>query len=46
MTSPRRLMEGGAAMFAADMMNHKKVMEGKRDMSPFVMYILRVPVSS
>jgi len=44
--SLRRLILGGAAMFAADRRNHRRVMKGKRFNSPFVIYILRVCVVS
>lgn len=40
--SPNKLIEGGAAILAADIMNQSMVIVGNRDIMPFVMYILRV----
>lgn len=42
MISPRRLIEGGAAIFAAENINHQKVMAGNSIVIPFVMNMLRV----
>lgn len=44
--SPRRLMEGGAAMLAAENRNHHMVIEGRRVRRPLVRNILRVLVVS
>lgn len=44
--SLNRLIEGGAAIFVADIINHRRVVAGKRDNNPLDIYILRVPVSS
>ncbi len=41
-----KLMDGGAAILVADMINQSRVVAGKRDRRPFDIYILRVPVSS
>lgn len=42
--SLRRLVDGGALMFAAAVKNHQKVMAGKWVSSPFVRKRLRVPI--
>lgn len=44
--SPRRFIVGGAAMLAADMINHKRVVRGNSERSPLDIYILRVLVNS
>lgn len=44
--SPKRLMEGGAAMLAADIINHQKEREGKSISRPLQRYMLRVFVAS
>jgi len=41
-----RLILGGAAIFAADRMNQRRVIKGNRFRSPLVIYILRVWVVS
>lgn len=41
-----KLMVGGAAIFAADIMNHQKVIAGKKVIIPFVRNNLRVCVVS
>lgn len=44
--SPNRLIDGGAAMLAADIINHQKEREGKSIIIPLDRYILRVFVAS
>ncbi len=44
--SLRRLTEGGAAIFALQLINHHNVIEGKILIIPFVRKILRVWVNS
>lgn len=44
--SERRLIEGGAAMFAAIMVNHHKVIEGVRVSMPLLIRSLRDRVFS
>lgn len=39
--SPSKLIEGGAAMLAAERQNHHKVIEGKRESMPLFKKILR-----
>lgn len=39
--SPAKLMNGGLAIFAAAKRNHQRVIEGKKDIIPLVMNILR-----
>lgn len=46
MISERRLMEGGAAMFAAIMVNHHSVIEGVRISMPLLIRSLRDMVFS
>lgn len=44
--SPRRLIDGGAAMLAAESKNHHMVIDGRKVRSPFVKNNLRVLVVS
>ena len=40
--SPRRLIEGGALILAADVRNHQNVIGGRKDIIPFVKNRLRL----
>jgi hypothetical protein len=44
--SPSRLIEGGAAIFAAENINHQKVIDGNSIIMPLVINMLRVCVVS
>lgn len=44
--SPKRLIEGGAAILQMERINHQKEIAGKIQRIPFVKYILRVWVDS
>jgi hypothetical protein len=44
--SPIRLMDGGADILAAQIINHNRAMEGNRAKRPLVRYSLRVCVTS
>ncbi|KAK2146230.1 hypothetical protein LSH36_623g01053, partial [Paralvinella palmiformis] len=44
--SPNRLIEGGAALLAAYLKNHHRLIAGKSDKSTIVKYKLRVCVAS
>ena len=44
--SPKRLIDGGAAILAADIINHIIVIKGNRFKRPLVKKILRVVVDS
>ena len=44
--SPIRLMEGGAAIFAADSKKNIMDIDGNREINPFEMYNLRLCVDS